>query len=246
MPVNTMAIPAASAAAITSSSRIEPPGWITAVAPASIAATSPSANGKKASEATTEPFVAASAFPAAFAASAALIAAMRAEIDPAHLAGADADRGAVSRIDDGVRLDVLGDAEGQQQVGGLGRRRRALGHDLEFGRADSRRCRAIAPAGPRQSSSPSCRLRPDQRRPPVTSTRRFFLRANIAAAASLTEGAITTSEKIALILVAAASSICRLVAMMPPKAETRIAGERLVEGFANSCAPRRRRRDWHA
>lgn len=31
MPVKTMAIFASSAAAITSSSRIEPPGWITAV-----------------------------------------------------------------------------------------------------------------------------------------------------------------------------------------------------------------------
>ena len=45
---------------MTSSSRIEPPGWITAVAPASIAASSPSANGKNASEATTEPRVAGS------------------------------------------------------------------------------------------------------------------------------------------------------------------------------------------
>ena len=36
MPVNTIAMPAASAAAMTSSSRIEPPGWITAVAPAAI------------------------------------------------------------------------------------------------------------------------------------------------------------------------------------------------------------------
>ena len=55
MPVNTMAIPALSAAAITSLSRTEPPGWITAVAPAAMAASSPSAKGKKASEATTEP-----------------------------------------------------------------------------------------------------------------------------------------------------------------------------------------------
>jgi hypothetical protein len=56
-PVKTMAIPASSAALITSSSRIDPPGWITAVAPASIATRSPSANGKKASDATTEPLV---------------------------------------------------------------------------------------------------------------------------------------------------------------------------------------------
>jgi hypothetical protein len=52
-----MAMPCASAAAITSSSRIEPPGWITAVAPASIADSRPSAKGKKASDATTEPLV---------------------------------------------------------------------------------------------------------------------------------------------------------------------------------------------
>ena len=47
MPVKTMARPALSAAAITSSSRIEPPGWMTAVAPASAAASSPSAKGKE-------------------------------------------------------------------------------------------------------------------------------------------------------------------------------------------------------
>ena len=57
MPVNTMARPASSAAAITSSSRIEPPGWITAVAPASATTCSPSAKGKKASDAATEPMV---------------------------------------------------------------------------------------------------------------------------------------------------------------------------------------------
>ena len=55
MPVNTMATPAASAAATTSASRIDPPGWITAVAPAEMAACSPSANGKNASDATTLP-----------------------------------------------------------------------------------------------------------------------------------------------------------------------------------------------
>ena len=49
---------------MTSSSRTEPPGWITAVAPASIAARRPSANGKNASEATTEPRVAGAAAPA--------------------------------------------------------------------------------------------------------------------------------------------------------------------------------------
>jgi len=46
---------------------MEPPGWITAVAPASAAARSPSAKGKKASEATTEPLARLSGEPAAFA-----------------------------------------------------------------------------------------------------------------------------------------------------------------------------------
>ena len=37
MPVNTIAMPCWSAAAITSASRILPPGWITAVTPTSAA-----------------------------------------------------------------------------------------------------------------------------------------------------------------------------------------------------------------
>ena len=53
MPVNTIASPAASAASITSASRTEPPGWITARAPAATISSSPSANGKNASDATT-------------------------------------------------------------------------------------------------------------------------------------------------------------------------------------------------
>ena len=57
MPVNTMASPASSAAAITSASRIAPPGWITAVAPAAAIACNPSGKGKKASDAATEPSV---------------------------------------------------------------------------------------------------------------------------------------------------------------------------------------------
>ena len=76
MPVNTMAIPASLAAAITSSSRIDPPGWMTAVAPASTAESRPSAKGKKASEATTLPMVAGSPTPAVSAASTALRAAI--------------------------------------------------------------------------------------------------------------------------------------------------------------------------
>ena len=62
MPVKTMAIPCSSAAFITSSSRTLPPGWMIAVAPASAAASTPSLNGKKASEASTVPLTGSSAF----------------------------------------------------------------------------------------------------------------------------------------------------------------------------------------
>ncbi len=57
MPVNSMAAPAWFAVAITSASRRLPPGWIAAVAPARSAASRPSGNGKKASDATTLPTI---------------------------------------------------------------------------------------------------------------------------------------------------------------------------------------------
>ena len=46
LPVNTIARPCSSAAAITSASRTDPPGCTTAVAPAAATASSPSRNGK--------------------------------------------------------------------------------------------------------------------------------------------------------------------------------------------------------
>src|SRR3954464_940004 len=54
-PVNTIARPCSSAAAITSASRTDPPGWTTAVAPARATASRPSRNGKNASDAATDP-----------------------------------------------------------------------------------------------------------------------------------------------------------------------------------------------
>ena len=55
MPVKTIAMPRASAAAMTSASFTEPPGWMAQVAPASAAASRPSGKGKKASDAMAEP-----------------------------------------------------------------------------------------------------------------------------------------------------------------------------------------------
>ena len=106
-------LPAASAAAITSASRIEPPGWITAVAPAATEASSPSAKGKNASEAATLPCVRGSqpcgGVPRFSARSAP-------NSDAAHLPGADAYRRLVLGVDDGVGLHMLGHTEGENQV----------------------------------------------------------------------------------------------------------------------------------
>ena len=52
-----MEIPAFSAAAITSSSLIDPPGWIIHLTPILISSFNPSANGKKASDAATLPLI---------------------------------------------------------------------------------------------------------------------------------------------------------------------------------------------
>ncbi len=54
-PVKTMARPCSSAAAMTSSSRTDPPGWITAATPAAATASRPSRKGKKASLAAAPP-----------------------------------------------------------------------------------------------------------------------------------------------------------------------------------------------
>ena len=74
----------------------------------------PSRNGKKASDATTEPGIARPAFSA-------LIAAMRAEstrlIWPAPTPMVW--RPSLWQVDDGVGLDVLGDAPGKEHVGNL-------------------------------------------------------------------------------------------------------------------------------
>ena len=72
-----MASPASSAAAITVSSFRDPPGWMTALAPASAAASKPSGKGKNASDATALPIVRGSSQPKVSAASFAFIAAMR-------------------------------------------------------------------------------------------------------------------------------------------------------------------------
>ena len=168
MPVKTMAMPRSSAAAITSSSRIEPPGWITAVAPASPPASRPSAKGKKASEATTRALRAAVRLARRLGRLARLPGGDARGIDPAHLAGADADGGAVLGIDDGVGLDVLGDAEGEQHVGDLAARSARAWSPPSDRRRRPGRCRGSGPGSRRRPSAgrgPAPRDRAGRRSP---------------------------------------------------------------------------------
>ena len=97
--VKTIATPASSQAAITSSSRCDPPGWMIAVTPASIAS-APSANGKNASEAST----ASQVDPAR-----GLVDRDADRVDAAHLAGADSRRRRGPWQHDRVRAHVLAD-----------------------------------------------------------------------------------------------------------------------------------------
>ncbi len=77
----TMAAPARSAAATTSASRTEPPGWMKAETPPARHASTPSAKGKKASDAQTD---------AACPVRAGLLDRQPGAVDPAHLARAHA------------------------------------------------------------------------------------------------------------------------------------------------------------
>ena len=176
-PVNTMAMPCSSAALITSSSRIEPPGWITAVAPASIAASSPSANGKERVGGDHRAFgQRLGELQLARAASSPCGRDAR-RIDPAHLSRADADGGQILGIDDGVRLHVLGDAEGEFQVAQFGIGRRALGHDLQAHVVDH----GVVARLHQKPPATVFTVRPIARgsgRPPASSSRRFFFAAD--------------------------------------------------------------------
>ena len=115
-PVNTMAMPCPSAAAITSSSRTLPPGWITAATPAATTASRPSRNGKKASLAQTPP---ATRSPARVSGDAR-------RIEAVLLSGADAESLALVGEHDGVGRDRRADDPGELEVQPLliaGRRR---------------------------------------------------------------------------------------------------------------------------
>ena len=73
---------------------------MTAVAPAATADSKPSAKGKNASEATTEPLVSGAASACSLSSVLGLARGDAGAVDPAHLAGADTDGGAVLDVDD--------------------------------------------------------------------------------------------------------------------------------------------------
>ena len=101
--MKTMAMPNRSAAAITSWSFTEPPGWMTAVAPAAATASSPSGNGKECIGSGDGAFERQHGF----------LCAEAGGIYAAHLACAHAHSLPVSCVYDGVGFNVLAHAPGK-------------------------------------------------------------------------------------------------------------------------------------
>ena len=164
-----------------------------AVAPAFAISSTPSGNGKNASEAATVPFKG----------SCGLHRANLARIDPAHLPGTHAHRLAVPHIYDRVRLHVLADFPAQIT-------RRAF-----LPAVGCRFVTTFKSASLSGRKSASCTSMPPETffkahlcRSGATSTRRkFFLAANFALAASSKPGAAITSRKSFAISSAVAPSI---------------------------------------
>ena len=197
-PVNTIAIPCSSAAAITSASRTEPPGCTTAVAPAAATASRPSRNGKNASDAATDP----RSDPAA--ARCGLHHRHLHRVDAAHLPGADRERPVRAGEDDRVRLHVRADAPGEAQRLPFARpsapasSRPSAPQPPRRPRPGAPRRRRRAPArawrrGIDRSSSPGVDGTPAKS---ATTTRMFAFVARMAGAASSTAGAITASMNV--------------------------------------------------
>ena len=100
-------MPALAAAAVTSSSRTDPPGCTIAFTPASVSVSSPSGNGKNASDAATAPLHAV----------AGPLHRQPGGVDPVDLTHAHADGGAVGGDDDRVGLHRAAGPPRELQVG---------------------------------------------------------------------------------------------------------------------------------
>ena len=204
-------MPCSSAAAITSASRTEPPGCTIARTPASAAWSTPSRKGKKASEPSAEPCV---AWPRVRR----LVDGEERRVDARHLAGADADRRAVAREHDRVRLHARHGAPREQQIATLLVRR------LRASSRRSTRCRrstpADAPARAGRRARACSRARRATSCAAPSSTRRFFLRPRISSAPSLNDGATTHSTNRLDTASAVASSTGTVNEITEPNAET--------------------------
>ena len=118
-PVNTIASPSSSAFSMIFSSRIAPPGWITAATP----------GGRRGFDAVFERIERVARGRAALGPARGLLRRDLARLDAVLLAGADADRLAVLHEHDRVRLHVPADAPRELEVAPLLRRGRDLGDD---------------------------------------------------------------------------------------------------------------------
>ena len=194
---------------MTSASRRLPPGWTTATAPASATTSSPSRNGKNASDATTEPASARSAF-------CALIAAMRAEsmrlICPAPTPSVLPSR------QNTMALDFTNLATRHANS----RSSFCCGEGCTFVTILRSAALMLKSSGVCTSSPPptrfnSCALAPAASG--TSSTRTFSFLASAPRAATETCGAISTSTNCSATAAAVAASSSRLNAMMPPNAE---------------------------
>ena len=189
------------------------------MAPASAAASRPSANGKKASEATTEPLARGSVSPAALAASCDFQAAMRVLstrlICPAPMPTV-APSLAYTTAFELTCLAILKANFRSPSSCAVGCRLVTTLSSRSSTTALSRDCTRKPPESERKVS-PGAR---GSGKPPVVSSRKFFFCAKIALASGVASGAITTSVKMPVISRAVAASIGPLSAMMPPKALT--------------------------
>ena len=124
---------------------------MTAVTPASRQTSTPSANGKNASEAHAAPRALVTG----------LLDREAGALDAAHLAGTDAHQGAVASQHDGIRLDVRDDAPGKVQVSDFCARPGSASDDLPVGRI----VRRDIGVGDQHRSTGAAQLERDVRRP---------------------------------------------------------------------------------
>src|SRR5690606_18727729 len=208
-PVNTIAMPRSLAAAMTSSSRTEPPGWITQAAPASTTTSRPSRNGKNASEATAEPASDSAALLA-------LIEAMRAEsirlIWPAPTPSV-CPLPQKTMAFDFTNLATRQAKSRSASCACVG----SISVTTRSSSAARLRESSVCTSSPPPTRLKSNALPPGARG--ISSRRTFCLAANTARAPSANPGAMSTSTNWRATSAAVSASSGRLNAMMPPKAE---------------------------